>query len=80
MKVVVKEFQTTIKKRELEGKLPSKRFKVPLEMDNPLMKIYGIIDMVDNAILKQQLRAKKCIIMHHAIIYCVPSTRGILGA
>jgi hypothetical protein len=39
MKVVVKEFQTTIKKRELKGKLPSKPFKVPLEMDNPLMKI-----------------------------------------
>jgi len=35
VKVVVKKFHTTIKKRKLEGKLPSKPFKVPLEMDNP---------------------------------------------
>jgi hypothetical protein len=35
VKVVVEKFHTTIKKRELEGKLPSKPFEVPLEMDDP---------------------------------------------
>jgi hypothetical protein len=35
MKVEVKKIHTTIKKRELEGKLAPNLFKVPLEMDDP---------------------------------------------